>query len=89
MWVYYNCFQPVLHLCEKARTDSRIIRRWDTAQTLLARVLATDALTEARHHDLEQLRATVNPRLLRTQMYEELFQLLHQPVGRIAWEVIG
>ena len=87
MWIYYNCFQPVLRLREKARTDSRIIRRWGTAQTPLARLLATDALTAARRHHLEQLRARVNPRSLRQQIYAALEQLLEQPVGRIAWEV--
>ena len=89
MWIYYNCFQPVLRLREKARTDSRIIRRWGTAQTPLARLLATEALTAARRHHLEQLRARVNPRSLRQQIYAALEQLLEQPVGRIAWEVTG
>jgi hypothetical protein len=89
MWIYYNCFQPVLRLREKARTDSRIIRRWGTAQTPLARLLATEALTEARRHHLEQLQARVNPRSLRQQIYAALEQLLEQPVGRIAWEVTG
>ena len=89
MWIYYNCFQPVLRLREKARTDSRIIRRWGTAQTPLARLLATDALTAARRHHLEQVRARVNPRSLRQQIYAALEQLLEQPVGRIAWEVTG
>ena len=89
MWIYYNCFQPVLRLREKARTDSRIIRRWGTAQTPLARLLATDALTAARRHHLEQVRARVNPRLLRQQIYAALEQLLEQPVGRVAWEVTG
>lgn len=89
MWVYYNCFQPVLRLREKAHTQGRIIRRWDTAQTPLARLLATDALTETKRQDLEQLRATVNPRVLRKQIYAALEQLLQHQVGRIAWEVIS
>jgi hypothetical protein len=89
MWVYYNCFQPVLRLREKARTDGRIIRRWDTAQTPLARLLATEAPSVAKRQALEQLRATVNPRALRKQIYQALEQLLQQPIGRIAWEVSG
>src|SRR5262245_38966690 len=89
MWIYYNCFQPVLRLREKVRTDSRIIRRWGTAQTPLARLLATEELTAARRHHLEQLRARVNPRSLREQIYAALEQLLEQPVGRIAWEATG
>ncbi len=35
MWVYYNLFQPVLHLREKIATGTRITRRWDKAQTPL------------------------------------------------------
>jgi len=89
MWVYYNCFQPVMRLREKARTEDRIVRRWDTAQTPLARLLATEALTAARRHHLEQLRARVNPRMLRQQIYAALEQVLEQPVERIAWEVTG
>jgi hypothetical protein len=44
MGVYYNCFQPVLRWHEKERTETRIIRRWDTAQTPLERLLATGTL---------------------------------------------
>src|SRR5439155_21001384 len=36
MWVYYNVLEPVLRLWEKGRSDQRIIRRWDRAQTPLA-----------------------------------------------------
>ena len=31
MWVYYNLFQPVLHLIEQTRDGTRIRRRWDDA----------------------------------------------------------
>ena len=33
MWVYYNLFQPVLHLTEKVLVGRRVRRRWDLAQT--------------------------------------------------------
>jgi hypothetical protein len=33
MWVYYNLFQPVLHLADKAMVDGRVRRRWDRAAT--------------------------------------------------------
>ena len=87
MWLYYNCFQPVMRLREKARTERRIIRRWDTAQPPLLRLLASEALSASQRQRLEQLRATVNPRALREQIYAELERLLEQRVGRIAWEL--
>jgi hypothetical protein len=34
LWLYYNFFQPVLHLAEKQMTGDRVKRRWDEAQTL-------------------------------------------------------
>jgi len=89
MWVYYNLFQPVMRLREKARTGSRIIRRWDTAQPPLERLLATKTLTAEQDQRLAHLHATVNPRALRQQIYQDLAQLLGQGVARIAWEEVG
>ena len=86
MWVYYNCFQPVLRLHEKERRETRIIRRWDTAQTPLSRLLASGQVADKQRQRLEQLRQAINPRVLRQQIYEDLEQLLGQPIGRIAWE---
>jgi transposase InsO family protein len=88
MWVYYNCFQPVMRLHEKERTETRIIRRWDTAQTPLERLLASGTLEEAKRQRLEQLRQAINPRALREEIYQDLEQLLGQPIGRIAWEEV-
>lgn len=89
MWVYYNLFQPVMRLREKARTGSRIIRRWDTAQPPLERLLATKTLTAEQDQRLAHLHATVNPRALRQQIYQDLAQLQGQGVARIAWEEVG
>jgi transposase InsO family protein len=89
MWVYYNLFQPVLRLREKARTADRIIRRWDTAQPPLERLLATKTVTEAQCQRLAHLHTTVNPRALRQQIYHDLARLLGQPAARIAWEEVG
>ena len=46
MWGYYNLFQPVMHLKEKVASGTRLTRRWDTAKTPLARLLATAVLSE-------------------------------------------
>jgi hypothetical protein len=47
MWVYYNLFQPVLHLIEKTHDGIRTRRRWDHATTPFARLLATNTLDPA------------------------------------------
>jgi hypothetical protein len=88
MWVYYNVFQPVLRLREKAATEQRIIRRWDSAQTPLARLLSTDAVTLSERERLECIRASINPRTLRRQIYHDLERLLGQPLAPLAWEPI-
>lgn len=88
MWVYYNVFQPVLRLREKAHSEQRIIRRWDIAQTPLARLLPTDVVTAAERLRLERIRTSINPRTLRRQIYHDLERLLGQPVAPIAWEPI-
>ncbi len=76
MWVYYNLFQPVMHLKAKVATGTRVIRRWDTAKTPFTRLLAAAVLRAERQVALEaQVRAT-NPRTLRQTMYNGLRELL-------------
>lgn len=89
MWVYYNVFQPVLRLWEKACRAHRIIRRWDTAQPPLARLLTTDVVPAAERLRLERIRTSINLRRLRRQIYHDLEQLLGQPVAPLAWEPIS
>ncbi len=76
MWVYYNLFQPVLHLIEKTSTGNRVRRQWDDAQTPYQRLRATGHLDEATRDRLDQLVATTNPRQLRRQIYAGLDALL-------------
>ena len=84
MWVYYNLFQPVLHLTEKVATGTRITRKWDTAQTPLRRLLATEVLTAEQCAVLEAQRAGTNPRALRQTIYGALRELLQaDPAGRV------
>jgi hypothetical protein len=77
MWVYYNLFQPVLHLVEKTHDGTRVRRRWDDAQTPLARLLATDALDQATRDRLERRYAETNPRALRRAIQDGLHALLY------------
>jgi hypothetical protein len=76
MWVYYNLFQPVLHLVEKTHDGTRVRRRWDDADTPLARLLATDTLAPAPRDRLEQRYAQTNPRALRHTIRSGLNALL-------------
>jgi hypothetical protein len=89
MWLYYNLFQLVMRLREKARTTHRIVRRWDTAQSPLERLLATKMLAEEQCQRLAHLHTTANPRALRQQIYQDLVRLLGQPTAPIAWEEVG
>ena len=77
MWTYYNLFQPVLHLVEKTHDGTRVRRRWDDAQTPLARLLAADALDQAARARLEHLYAETNPRALRRAIQDGLHALLY------------
>ena len=78
MWVYYNLFQPVLHLVEKTADPgdpARVRRTWDDAQTPFARLGATAALPAPRQAELEALREHTNPRALRREIYAGLTHL--------------
>ncbi|HEV2122777.1 MAG TPA: integrase [Chloroflexota bacterium] len=79
MWLYYNGFQPVLHLVEKTVTEGRLRRTWDRAQTPLARLCATGILSAERHAALEHLRDQTNPRALRRQLYADIEQVQRLP----------
>jgi len=76
LWVYYNLFQPVLHLIEKIPTGTRVRRRWDDAATPYARLLATKSLEPTVRERLETLYATTNPRALRRAIQQDLDALL-------------
>jgi hypothetical protein len=90
LWVYYNLFQPVLHLVEKTHDGTRIRRKWDAAQTPFARLLATDTLDPAERERLERLYAETNPRALRRTIQDGLHALLYPhpsvlaPAGALA-----
>lgn len=77
LWVYYNLFQPVLHLVEKTHDGVRTRRRWDHAATPFARLLATNTLDPAVRARLERLYAETNPRALRHTIQAELHALLY------------
>jgi hypothetical protein len=80
MWVYYNLFQPVLHLTEKIYKEGeegkgKIQRKWDEAKSPYERLLQSGVLTHEQQQRLEELYAQTNPRELRKEIYRRLAQL--------------
>jgi hypothetical protein len=76
MWLYYNLFQPVLHLVEKTAVGTQVRRRWDMAQTPYERLAATAALPAGERAPLDALYQTTNPRALRREIYAQIEAIL-------------
>jgi hypothetical protein len=84
MWLYYNFFQPVMHLTEKIVTTveglpPHVKRHYDQAQTPFDRLCATDAISDADRQRLQLLRDQTNPRQLRQEIYDLLDYLFTLP----------
>ncbi|NIV32168.1 MAG: DDE-type integrase/transposase/recombinase [Anaerolineae bacterium] len=84
MWVYYNFFQPVMHLVGKEviREDgqpARVKRRHDEARTPFDRLCQTDAILPDHRELLEGLRDAINPRRLRQEIYDAIEHLFALP----------
>lgn len=87
MWVYYNLFQPVMHLVEKEIVQdenggTRVIRRHDKARTPFDRLCETDAISDPHRAQLEALRDRTNPRRLRQEIYDDLDHVFSLPSAR-------
>jgi len=81
MWVYYNLFQPVLHLIKKEVIDGKVKRSWDEAQTPFERLLATGGIRPKQQERLQQLYLQTNPLALRQEIYERLTALWEQQLS--------
>ena len=85
MWIYYNLFQPVLHLVAKevvpatADHPARLRRHHDDARTPFDRLCATGVLETPRREQLERLRDRTNPRRLREAIYDQIEHVLSLP----------
>ena len=84
MWLYYNFFQPVLHITEKTLVVNEgqrphVKRHYDTASTPFDRLCATNMLPGERQQELEQLRQQTNPRHLHRQVHTLLDYVLALP----------
>jgi hypothetical protein len=72
MWLYYNLFQPVLHLCEKTMVGDKVRRKWDQAKTPYERLVASGALSPQQQARLQQHYEQTNPAQLRAAIYHQL-----------------
>lgn len=75
LWLYYNLFQPVMHLVGKQIMDGRLHRKWDRAQTPYQRLLASHILSPTNEARLADLYTKTNPRELRQAIYDSVAQL--------------
>lgn len=78
MWVYYNLFQPVMHLSEKIVEGDRTRRKWDEPKTPYERLLASGVLSQEQQERLQQLYEQTNPAQLRQAIYAGLTRLWEQ-----------
>ncbi len=86
MWLYYNFFQPVLHITEKTLVVNdgqrpHLKRRYDTAATPFDRLCATPVLAAPDQQTLACLRQQTNPRRLHRQVHTLLDYVLALPAA--------
>jgi hypothetical protein len=79
LWVYYNLFQPVLHLVSKQVVNGKLRRQWDQAKTPYQRLVASGILSSEQQGRLAALHAGTNPRQLREAIYQSVEQLWQHP----------
>ena len=78
MWLYYNLFQPVMHLKSKTMEGDTLRRTWDEAQTPYERLKATGVLRQEQQQRLQALYEQTNPQRLREEIYAGLALLWEQ-----------
>ena len=64
---YINFFLPSVKCVGKERVGSKTVRRYDTAQTAYARVLAHPDIAEMIKEQLREKYATLNPKILKQE----------------------
>ena len=83
MWVYYNLFQPVLHLIDKQRVDRKTKRKWDEARTPYQRLLETKVLSAEQASELSRVYLATNPRQLRREIEQLRDRLWDRPKAKL------
>jgi len=76
--LYTNFFQPTMKLIEKTRLGSKVMKKYDKAQTPYQRVLACPDVSVDDKRTLKKLYATLNPAKLKrqiTRLQQKLYKL--------------
>ncbi len=91
LWLYYNLFQPVLHMVGKEVVSGKLHRRWDKAKTPYQRLLSSGILAAKQKARLDALYTRTNPRQLRKEIYDALEHLMrcHQMLNITEREEAG
>jgi hypothetical protein len=84
LWLYYNLFQPVMHMVGKDMVDGKLHRKHDKAQTPYQRLLSSGILSLEQQARLAALYGKTNPRQLRKDIYRAVDQLWIHPGPPIA-----
>lgn len=66
--LYMNFFQPVRKVTKVERSDGKLTKHYDVAQTPYQRLLATEQLSREATHELARLYAHLNPVTLRDEL---------------------
>jgi hypothetical protein len=75
LWLYYNLFQPVMHMIGKEVTNGKLRRKHDKARTPYQRLLSTHILSPEGETRLAVLYSQTNPRQLRREIYKAVERL--------------
>jgi hypothetical protein len=81
LWLYYNLFQPVMHMTEKEVADGKLHRKHDKAKTPYQRLLASNILLPEQKTRLAALYAKTNPREVHRKIYQAVEQLWQNKVS--------
>jgi hypothetical protein len=81
LWIYYNLFQPVMHMIGKEVIDGKPHRKHDKAKTPYQRLLACNILLPEQKTRLDDLYVKTNPRELHREIYQAVEQLWQHPAS--------
>ena len=75
LWLFYNLFQPVMHMVGKEVIDGKLCRKHDQSMTPYQRLLASNILSSQQKVRLAELYSRTNPRQLRKAIYDAIAHL--------------
>ena len=79
LWLYYNLFQPVMHMTGKEVSGGKLCRRYDKPETPYQRLLSSHILSPEEETRLAMLYSQTNPRQLRREIYKAVETLWNSP----------